>query len=67
MARHRNSKIKPTSVEIVKLLKRKKSVAKIVAMGYPESTVKYYNRKLFYQESYNRFVKMIGKYNKNAS
>lgn len=66
MAKHRNSKIKQSSEIIIALLKNGKTVAQIVAMGYPRGTVKYYNRKLFYPESYERHIKQIAKYNKDA-
>jgi hypothetical protein len=68
MAKHRNSKIKPTSQQIIIFLtKNKMSIGEIVKLGYAESTVKYYRRKLFNPESYERFIKTIGEYNKARS
>lgn len=64
MAKTRNSKIKPTSEKIIKHLKNKKSIKQIIKMGYPESTVKYYRRKLFNKEGYERFIKKIAEYNR---
>ena len=64
MAKTRNSKILPTSTEIIQHLKKGKSIGAIVKLGYAESTVKYYRRKLFNPESYERFVSKIAGYNK---
>lgn len=68
MAKNRNSKIKQSSREIISFLTHDKlSIGQIVKMGYAESTVKYYRRKLFNPKSYEKFVKTIGEYNKNRS
>lgn len=65
MAKTRNSKIKPTSRQIIIFLTENKlSIGQIVKLGYAESTVKYYRRKLFNPESYERFIKMVSEYNK---
>ncbi len=67
MAKTRTSKILPTSEQIIKLLKKGKSIGEIVKLGYSESTIKYYRRKLFHKRSYNRFVKKVAGYNKNRN
>lgn len=64
MAKTRNSKISPTSQQIIKYLRKGKSVGSLVKMGYAESTIKYYRRKLFNPESYERFIGKISQYNK---
>jgi len=64
MAKTRDSKIKKSSRKIIQHLNNGKSVGDIVRLGYPESTVKYYRRKLFNPESYERFVKTIAGYNR---
>lgn len=64
MAKTRTSKILPTSEQIIKLLQEGKSIGEIVNLGYSEGTVKYYRRKLFNPESYERFVKKVAGYNK---
>lgn len=65
MAKNRDSKIKPTSKRIIVHLRNGKSVGDIVRLGYSESTVKYYRRKLFNPESYNRFIGLVVGYNRN--
>lgn len=68
MAKTRNSKIKPTSRQIIIFLTENKlSTGQIVKLGYSKSTVKYYRRKLFNPESYDRFIKLIGGYNKQRA
>lgn len=60
-----NLKIKPTSKRIVRHLENGKSIGDIVRLGYSKSTVKYYRRKLFNPESYERFIKLVAGYNKS--
>ncbi len=43
-----------------------KTVAEIVALGYSRSTVKYYQKKLFNEDAYNKVIKKIQVLNKKA-
>ena len=54
--------IKATSKEIIKLLQQGKSQRSIALMGYPESTITYYYRKLFKPTRFKRFVKQVRRY-----
>lgn len=67
MAKTRNAKILPSSEQIIEHLNKGKSVGQLVKMGFAESTVKYYRRKLFNPESYERFVSKIAQYNKSKA
>jgi hypothetical protein len=54
------------SEDIIALLKTGKKQVELFNLGYPESTVRYYYRKLFKPSKHKRFVKQVSKYNKNA-
>lgn len=53
------------SKEIISFLESGVSQESLVKQGYPESTVKYWYRKLFNPKAYRRFVKQVHGYNKN--
>lgn len=54
--------IKKSSQEIIKLLEQGRSQRSIALMGYPESTVTYYYRKLYKPKRLKRFIKQVRKY-----
>lgn len=57
MARTQDGDISDSSKQIIEFLHKKYTTGQLVKLGYSESTVRYYKRKLFNPEKYQKVLK----------
>jgi hypothetical protein len=58
-------KISKKSLEIIELINEGKRPCAVIALGYPEETVRYYWRKIKFPRKYKAFVRTITTHNRN--